>query len=63
MPSTFADDARGSDDDGDDVPECRGGDEELRARDEFSEPKTEAKKREAASCLDVLREDLGTAAK
>jgi hypothetical protein len=35
----------------------------LRARDEFLEPKTEAKKREAASCLEVLREDLGTAAK
>jgi hypothetical protein len=29
LPSTFADDARGSDDDGDDVPECGEGDEEV----------------------------------
>lgn len=32
----------------------------LRARDECLEPKTALKKSEAASCLEVLREALGT---
>jgi hypothetical protein len=30
------------------------------ARDDFWDPKTELKKREAASCLEVFREALGT---
>lgn len=32
----------------------------FRAREEFWDPKTEVKKREAASCLEVFREALGT---
>jgi hypothetical protein len=35
----------------------------LRALEDFCEPKTELKNKDAASCLEVFKDALGTAAK